>query len=68
MKSILPKQVAYNSKSCWKRPVRGNDHWLTLQLDLHNQRVFIPSSVLRMYHLPTIPIVRAIFNVIVLRE
>ena len=45
---------------CQRRSLRGCDHQLTRKLDPGNQRLLIPSPVLGMYVLPTIPTLGAV--------
>lgn len=47
------------TKSCWRRSSRGNDCQLTLELDLDNWRLLIPSPDLGIYVLLIVPIVGA---------
>ena len=50
--------LAYSNH--WKKSSRGCDCRLTRELDPGNERSLIPSPVLQMYDLPTIPTLGAV--------
>ena len=68
MEKNLYKYISVGYFYCWRKSSRGGDHWLTLELDLGNQMLLIPSPVLEIYVVPTTSTARALFMDIALRE
>ena len=53
---------------CWRKSSRGCDHQVNSKINLGNQKLFIPSSVLGIYTLPTAATVGTLSRTVALGE